>query len=93
MLWISRRRWRAVVVVLLVTVIVGMGLSRVFLGHHWLTDVIAGWAVGLAWLASVITGHRVKITLDRRRRGGGQGRVPDTTSISHGPTKPSGPSN
>ncbi|MFC7489394.1 MULTISPECIES: phosphatase PAP2 family protein [unclassified Knoellia] len=94
-LWINRQRWRAVVIVLLGAVIVGMGLSRVFLGHHWLTDVIAGWAVGLAWLASVITGHRVKITLDRRRRrrADGQGRVPDTTSISHGPTKPSGPSN
>lgn len=50
-------------------------------------------AVGLGWLASVITGHRVRITLERRRRARGQGRVPDTTSISHGPTKPSGPSN
>ena len=67
-LWISRKRWRAVVMVVIGVLIVAMGLSRVFLGHHWLTDVIAGWAVGLGWLASVITGHRVKITLDRHRR-------------------------
>ena len=30
---------------------VGHGLSRVFLGHHWLTDVIFAWLLGAAWLA------------------------------------------
>ena len=91
-IWIRKRRWRAVVVVLLGLMVVAMGLSRVYLGHHWLTDVVAGWAIGLGWLASVVTGHRVRITL-QRRRGEVQGEVPDTTSISQGPTKPSGPSN
>ncbi|MFC7487873.1 phosphatase PAP2 family protein [Knoellia sp. CPCC 206453] len=66
--WARRKRWRVLAVVTLGILIVAMGLSRVFLGHHWLTDVVAGWAIGLGWLASVITGHRVMITLDRRRR-------------------------
>lgn len=82
-LWIPRKRWRAVVVVVLGLLIVLMGLSRVFLGHHWLTDVVAGWAVGLAWLATVITGHRVKVTLDRHRADGGQGRVAPATASAH----------
>jgi undecaprenyl-diphosphatase len=44
-----------------------MGLSRVFLGHHWLSDVIMGWLLGLAWLGVIITAHRLYLTVRRNR--------------------------
>jgi undecaprenyl-diphosphatase len=54
---------RAVTVTVAVAFAVTMGLSRVYLGHHWLTDVLAAWALGVAWLAVVVTAHRLLLTL------------------------------
>ena len=49
----------ALCVVLAVAWAAAMGFSRIFLGHHWLTDVIFAWFLGLAWLALLITAHRM----------------------------------
>ncbi|KQR74928.1 PA-phosphatase [Arthrobacter sp. Leaf337] len=50
--------------------IIAMGLSRVFLGHHWLTDVIAGWLLGLAWVGIVILAHRLFHVMRNREHAG-----------------------
>jgi undecaprenyl-diphosphatase len=62
---VESARGRAAVVVAGVLFVLTMGLSRVFLGHHWLTDVVAGWALGLAWVAVVVTAHRLRLTVRR----------------------------
>ena len=49
-------RWRTLVPVLAFLLIILIGLSRVYLGVHYLSDVLAAAAAGLAWLAFCLTG-------------------------------------
>ena len=62
-----RKRTRALTVVLATLFAVSMGISRVYLGHHWLTDVLVAWTLGTAWLAVVITAHRLFLTFRLHR--------------------------
>lgn len=62
----STRRARVALIVGAVLFAALVGLSRVYLGHHWFTDVLSGWALGAAWLALVITAHRLYLTARER---------------------------
>lgn len=50
--------------------IFAMGMSRVYLGHHWMTDVIIGWVLGLAWVGIVILAHRLFHVIRHREHAG-----------------------
>ena len=44
-----KRRTKALVYGLALLVLVTVGLSRVYLGVHWPSDVLAGWTLGAVW--------------------------------------------
>ena len=46
------RRMRAAAAVVFPLVFLAVGLSRVYLNVHYLTDVVAGWLAGGAWLVA-----------------------------------------
>lgn len=46
------RRWRVPLISVTVFLVLAIGFSRLALGVHYITDVVGGFALGLAWLAA-----------------------------------------
>ncbi len=47
--------WRTVVIVISILIMFYIGYSRLFVGDHYLSDVLAGYALGIAWSGLVYT--------------------------------------
>ena len=71
----TRGRWRRVFVVGIVTLVALIGISRILLGVHYISDVLGGWALGITWLG--LTAFAFELT----RRAAGQ---PVTDPVTEG---------
>ena len=69
----------------LLVLVCGIGLSRLYLGVHYLTDVTAGYITGFLWVDAVIIGGHL-LTLRRRARGAV---ATETVAPLTGPGEPS----
>lgn len=61
-----RRRFKAYVLGVGVALTVIVGMTRIYLGAHWATDVLAGWSAGAAW---AMTLWLIAYGVERRQRG------------------------
>ena len=54
----TKKRTKAVIFAVAICFVIGVGISRVYLGVHWPSDVVGGWALGASWafLAWVVLG-------------------------------------
>ncbi|HLO18065.1 MAG TPA: phosphatase PAP2 family protein, partial [Anaerolineales bacterium] len=59
------RFWKWTAAITAVLIVLFDGFSRVFQGNHYLTDVLAGYALGIAWAALVYT--LIEIIFMRRK--------------------------
>ncbi|HVX39461.1 MAG TPA: phosphatase PAP2 family protein [Gemmatimonadaceae bacterium] len=62
--WHPPHIWRAIAMVCGVAFVALVGFSRIYLGVHYPSDVLGGWAVSAAWMAVCVSGRG--IVLHRR---------------------------
>jgi membrane-associated phospholipid phosphatase len=63
--WKVKSAWLAI----LVTAVLLVGLSRVYLGVHWISDIAGGWSAGAVWLAAAAVAFETLLQIRRLRRG------------------------
>ena len=58
----KRSAWRTAALCLCGAPVVLVGPSRIYLGHHWASDVVGGYAFGAAYLLLLVEAYRLTTT-------------------------------
>lgn len=86
-----RQKWpwaaRSASLATILTLVALVGLSRVYLGVHWASDIAGGWSAGTVWLTAAVVAFEMLLRLRQRRRGaaptGPAVEVPDKPVPAH----------
>ena len=66
----AEKRWQRILIWTSASLLVALiGFSRVYLGVHWPSDVIAGYAAALIWMGAVRVIERFAVRFNRRTAG------------------------
>ncbi|GAC1483803.1 MAG: hypothetical protein NVS1B5_03340 [Gemmatimonadaceae bacterium] len=66
--WVETARGRLRLAIATAALVIAIGVSRLYLGVHYFSDVVAGYAVGILWLSACISGLQI---VQRRRLSSG----------------------
>ncbi len=60
---------KSILLAVIMTLILLVGLSRIYLGVHWSSDIIAGWCAGTVWLATATIAFETLLRIRQIKRG------------------------
>jgi len=65
--FLKGNRFRWIYMSILICLIILIGVSRIYLGVHYLSDVVAGFLTGILWLITVGLAEKLMVLAKRRR--------------------------
>jgi undecaprenyl-diphosphatase len=63
---------KSLVVLIALLIIFYIGFSRLYVGDHYLTDIISGYAIGIAWFGLAITCVELMFKKSSERKNGNE---------------------
>lgn len=69
--YIKHSWWKVTLIMVCVFLILGIGISRIYLGVHYPSDIVAGYTGGLFWVAVCIIAFNLLSLLRRKKEKGG----------------------